>query len=129
MNFIRKLKILKKANYLELTPLKLMEEKFNDDGKVDILLPRFKNKFFRNFSRSSKKGEFIVIHLDRQGSLIWLSIDGVKNVGTICLQMNNQYNELFDPPSETETRVTKFLSMLYDQKYISFVQIQDKKNT
>jgi len=128
MNFFKRRKILKKANYLDLIPVRSMEYRITGEGKVDILMPRFRNKFWREAYRNSRKGEFIYIHLDRSGSAIWLTIDGQMNVSTLCQKMNNDHPDQFQPIEETETRVTRFLSLLYQQRYISFKEIIDNKN-
>jgi hypothetical protein len=129
MNFFERRKILKRANYLELTPVRLMDQKIRDDGMVDILMPRFKNKFWREVYRNSKKGEFIYIHLDQLGSAIWQLIDGKRNVTSICSQIINDHPEKIQPVQEAEARVTKFLSRLYQEKYISFIEITYDINT
>ncbi|MEI6898605.1 MAG: PqqD family protein [Bacteroidota bacterium] len=125
MNFFQRRKILKAVNYLDLVPVRMLEYKIMED-KVDLLLPRFQNNFWRNAYRNSKKGEHIYIHLDKKGSIIWQSIDGMIDVKGICNKMAREHEELFKPLDETETRVTQFLSLLYRERYISFTQILDK---
>ena len=61
MNFLQRRKILKSVNYLDLTPVRMMEHKLTGEGKIDILLPRFKNTFWREVYRKSAKGEFIAM--------------------------------------------------------------------
>jgi hypothetical protein len=126
MNFFQRRKILKNVNYLDLTPVRLMEDQLTEDGRIDILLPRFKRKIWREVSRNSKKGEYIRIHLDELGSAIWLLIDGQKKVITICDELNEMKGEKLQPVEETEKRVTQFLSMLYQERYISFREILPK---
>jgi hypothetical protein len=126
MNFFQRRKILKKINYLDLTPVQLMDHQLTDDGRIDILLPRFKSSFLSLASKNSKKGEYIYIHLDKIGSLIWNSIDGNRNVHSICIEMNELYSHIVHPSEETEKRVTEFLSRLYQERYISFREILPK---
>jgi hypothetical protein len=123
MNFFQRRKILKNINYLDLTPVRLMEYQLTDDGRIDILLPRFRSGFLSKVSKNSKKGEHIYIHLDKIGSLIWISIDGIRNVHSICNEMNEKYPLVIHPKEETEKRVTEFLSRLYQERYISFREI------
>jgi hypothetical protein len=123
MNFLQRRRILKKANFLHLTPVRMMDYRVNNDGKVDILLPRFRSKFWKDVYRKSTKGEFIYIHLDATGSVIWQQINGETSVENICSgiwekeQASKNYSEDF------QKRVTQFLSVLYQQKYISFKEI------
>jgi len=123
MNFFERRKILKKANYLNLTPVRMREHALTEEGKVDILVPRFKNKFWTEVYRKSRKGEYIRIHLDPTGSALWLSIDGEKNAGEISLRLLEQLPEKFTSGDDAEKRVTQFLSLLYQQEYISFREI------
>jgi hypothetical protein len=128
MNFFQRRKILKNANYLHLIPVKMMEFETKEDGKVDILLPRFKQSYWREIYRNSKKGEYIFIHLDQLGSSIWQTIDGIRTVEDICIQIKEKHPDKLQPLDETEKRVTQFLSLLYQQRYISFKQLLEKKS-
>jgi len=73
-----------------------------------------------------KKANDITIKLDEIGSAIWLMIDGKLRVTGICEKMKTLYPDKMQPPEETETRVTQFLSLLYQQRYISFNEIMEK---
>jgi hypothetical protein len=126
MNFFKRRKILKNINYLDLTPVRLMEDQLTDDGRIDILLPRFNRRFWREIYRNSKKGAYIHIHLDEIGSAIWLLIDGQKKVIKIYDELNEMKADKLQPEEETEKRVTQFLSMLYQERYISFREILSK---
>ena len=126
MNFFQRRKILKNINYLDLTPVRMMEHQVTGDGKIDILLPRFKRGFWREVYSKSRKGEFIFIHLDEIGSAIWNSIDGFRKVQAICNEMKETHPDKLKPDDETEKRVTQFLSMLYQERYISFREILPK---
>lgn len=123
MNFFQRRKILNKANFLQLTPVRVMEHKITEDGKVDVLLPRFKSKFWREIYRKSKKGEFIIIHLDETGSLIWQLTDGISSVEKTCEMAFKQHPGRFQSMDDAQDRVTKFLSLLYQQGYITFREI------
>ncbi|MCX6251319.1 MAG: PqqD family protein [Bacteroidetes bacterium] len=129
MNFLQRRKILKQANYLDLTPVRMMEYIFRENGYVDILLPRFKNKVSRNLLQPVKKGDHIHIKLDTLGSAIWKLIDGNSTVTRIVCDLEESYTEKLTTHDETIKRVTQFLSLLYQQRYISFLQILDKKSS
>ena len=121
--FFERRKILKTINSLDLTPVRQMEFETMDNGKVDILLPRFKNPMLKNAFQSKKKGDHIRIHLDEIGSLIWLQVDGTMKVHELCAMLQSAYPEKLNPPEETEDRVSKFLSRLYQERYITFREI------
>jgi hypothetical protein len=125
MNFFQRRKILKKANYLDLTPVRAMEHVIREDGNVSVLLPRFKNKYSSALFQPGRKSKEIHIKLDAAGSSIWLLIDGIVSVHQICIKMNALHPEKMQPTEETEKRVTGFLSLLYQQRYITFREIMD----
>jgi hypothetical protein len=104
-----------------------MEFETREDGKVDILMPRFKHPLLKRALQPKWKQEFIRIHLDEMGSAIWLQIDGIINVNEICIRIQAAYPEKLNPPEETEKRVTQFLSLLYQQRYITFLEITREK--
>jgi hypothetical protein len=124
-NFLKRRKILKEINTLDLTPVKQMESADNADGKVDIILPRFRNQFLKRALQPRKKGDNITIHLDELGSAIWRMIDGTMNVHQICSKLQTEFPEKLNPPEETEERVAKFLSLLYQERYITFREISE----
>jgi len=126
MNLFQRRKILKKANYLDLTPVRIFDHEMRDDGKVNILLPRFKNKIALRMLKPPKKTNVIPIKLDEMGSAIWLMIDGKLRVLEISEKMQTLYPDKMQPPEETETRITQFLSLLYQQRYISFKEIMER---
>jgi hypothetical protein len=126
MNFFQRRRILKKANYLDLTPVRVMEHTIRDNGNVSILLPRFKSNYSSAMFQPKQKSRDIPIKLDDIGSAIWLLIDGNTRVQEICRRMNEQYPEKMQPPEETERRVTQFLSLLYQERYITFREIMEK---
>ncbi len=127
MNFFQRRKILKKANYLDLTPLRQMEFEIREDGKVDILMPRFKHPVWKRALQPHWKQEFIRIHLDEMGSAIWVEVNGTIKVNELCSKVQTTHPEKLHPPEETEKRVTQFLSLLYQQRYITFREITREK--
>ena len=70
------------------------------------------------------KGEFIHIKLDESGSETWLLIDGTTNVQAISEKLKERFSEKINFLDDTEIRVTRFLTFLYAQRYITFREIQ-----
>ena len=124
MNFLKRRRILKKTNFLELTPVRILEHESRENGTVNLLMPRFRNKYWSRMFQPKSKGEFINIKLDLSGSLTWLLIDGNSSVNGICKKLEEKHPDQFNQAEETLQRVTKFLSMLYQQRYITFLEIQ-----
>ena len=104
-----------------------MEFEILEDGKVDIMMPRFKHPVWKRALQPHWKQELIRIHLDEVGSAIWLQVDGTIHVNDLCNQVQTAYPEKLYPPGETEKRVTQFLSLLYQQRYITFREIIREK--
>ena len=127
MNFFQRRRILKTVNFLDLTPVRVLDYKVMETGKIDIMLPRFKNRMVSGLFQPRHKGPVIRIHLDLTGSEIWKMIDGVKQVHQLCDSMRTEKPELMRPPEETEKRVTDFLSLLYCERYITFREILPEK--
>ncbi len=125
MNFFQRRKIFKKINYLDLRPIRVLSHEVRDDGGINLLMPRFKNRINSALFQPPSKGKTIFIKLDRFGGHTWLLIDGESTVTHICEQLKVLFPEELRPVEETEERVAKFLSLLYQQRYITFREIQD----
>lgn len=128
MNFFVRRKFLKKANFLDLTPVRVVNHEIRDNGNVTILMPRFRKKWISTLFQPRSKSQFITIRLDRFGSETWLLIDGHHKVSELCEQMKNQFTGELGNGEAAEERITRFLSLLYDQRYITFVEIQTGNN-
>lgn len=126
MNFFSRRKILKQANFLDLTPVRMIGEEPVDGKRINLLMPRFKNRYTSAMFQPRSKDHFIRIKLDEFGSMTWMLIDGQTTVGGIAEQLNQAHPETLQPADETPLRVTNFLAMLYQQRYISFLEIMDQ---
>ncbi|MFH1160633.1 MAG: hypothetical protein V1733_06780 [bacterium] len=124
VSFFKRRKILKKTSALELIPVRLMECEPREEGKVDILLPRFKNRWLVRAMEPLNRKQFIRIKLDAFGSATWLLIDGKRNVAGISAHLNEDSREKLTSAEETLERVNQFMTMLYQQRFITFQQIQ-----
>ncbi|MEI8005324.1 MAG: PqqD family protein [Bacteroidota bacterium] len=124
VSFFRRRNILKQANSLDLHPVKLIDSEARDENTLNLLLPRFRNKTALKLFRPHWKPEFIRIKLDEFGSAVWAMIDGNRCTSDICVQLKETFPEKLNPIEETEERVSKFLFILYQQRFISFREIQ-----
>ncbi|MCK9611270.1 MAG: PqqD family protein [Bacteroidales bacterium] len=120
MNFFQRRKILKKLNYMEATPIRKSNFETNEEGVVTLVVPKFKNQKFNEFMLSPRK-RFFRITLDKLGSAVWSQIDGTSRVADICSRCLEICGDSIMP---VEQRVTKFLSTLYEGRYISFREIE-----
>ncbi len=125
LNFFQRRKILRNANHLELHPVRVHEHEFTKDGNVCLIVPKFRKRWMRDFFISGRKKKHFTIYLDELGTATWLEIDGGKNVQQICNRLREKMGENIQPLDEVEDRVTKFLSQLYEQRYITFRELQE----
>ena len=77
-----------------------------------------------DFVIAANKKKHYTIYLDELGTITWMEIDGEKNVSEICERLKESLGEKIKPFNEVEQRVTKFLGQLYEQRYITFRELQ-----
>ena len=124
LNFFQRRKILKNVNFLDLVPVRTQEHEIMNDGKVCLKVPKFRKKWMRDFFIAGRRQKHYDIYLDELGTATWLEIDGQKNVDQICNALISREGNKVQPFDEIEDRVTKFLSQLYEQRYITFTILQ-----
>jgi len=124
MNLKQKKMFLKESNLLELTPFRLMNHEMDADNYVNVLLPRFNDAFTDMFFQSllPEKRKYTKIKLDDIGSETWININGNVNVKHLVDFIRQTFGEKVEP---AEQRLGKFISMLYEQRYISFKELKD----
>jgi hypothetical protein len=123
VNLFRKNKY-KNINYLELTPVPNYKYEVKDKGMVDVLVPRFKNKYAEKIFIPKSKSPYIRANLDELGSEVWKLLNGENKVSFIVERLNEIFGEKIQPVNE---RLTKFLSQLYKNGFISFKEIERNK--
>ena len=111
-------------NYLTLTPIRKVQEFSEIDGKITLLVPKFKNELFSSWFIPRQKSTHFKIHLDELGSQVWWLIDGYRTVEEICSLLNDFLAKQNKPATQLEERVTLFLSDLYKSEFISFNEAQ-----
>lgn len=123
LRFFERRKVLKSTTMLELVPFTKVGHEINSEGLVTLLYPKFKNARLNSFI-FARKSPFIRLNLDEIGSESWLLIDGKKSVEEIAQTLSEKFGEKVHPATE---RLGKFLSQLYNNKYISFTQLLKKE--
>jgi hypothetical protein len=106
-----------------MIPVQLAKYNTNSDNNITLLLPKFKNQTLRFLLIPRNHSQDIHIKLDVFGTSTWLLIDGKNSVENICTKMRQQFGENIEPAEE---RVTKFLTKLYDNRYITYKQLLDR---
>ena len=129
-SFFARRKILRSTNTLDLHPEPLLGSEPGDNGCLSLLLPRFRNKLSTRVFQPAWKEHFIRIKLDEFGSAVWSMMDGNASAGEICEQLNERFPEKMTAKDEVEERVSKFLSLLYQQRFITFRELgKDQENS
>mgnify|MGYP006309475505 CR=1 FL=1 len=124
LNFFQRRKILRKTNQMDLHPVRLHDHQFAEDGNICLIVPKFRKQWMRDFFIPPRRKNYVTIYLDELGSATWREIDGTKNVQQICDRLKETLGESIKPWNEVEIRVAKFLSQLYEQRYITFTELQ-----
>lgn len=107
-------------NYLERKPLRCPSLRWTkaEDGLVTLnkenkgLLNRLAQKLF-------KKPPISYIHLDENGSFIWLLLDGEKSVEELGTPIKENFGDAAEP---LYPRLVKFLSILESYSFIEWVE-------
>lgn len=105
-------------------PIKNYSEEIFSDGTVSVLVPKIRNELLRNLFSKVIKNIFIKVKLDKYGSEVWKRIDGVKDVDSIVKEMVGNFS---DELSDAENRTINFIFILYQQDFITFKEILNKK--
>lgn len=121
LNFFQRRRIFKKTNFLDLTPVKKNFKTQLIDNKIILFVPKFKNVFLNKLFFANSEQQYYRIRLDDYGSATWQLIDGQKNNAQICEELKKIFGNNIQA---IEERLSKFLSILYEQRYISFKEIE-----
>lgn len=111
-------------NYLDMTPVRIHQHEINEEGLVNVLVPRFTNKLMVKYVLSKWKKPLMKANLDEFGSAAWVLIDGTNKVGYISEKLLEKFGEKIEPVND---RVTLYLTNLYRNGFITFVELERKK--
>lgn len=121
MGFFKKKNAFEGLNYLELTPIRKCEHIEKETGLIDVLVPRFTDKFFGKILQPKMKNKFIKANLDDIGTQTWLLIDGTNQVFQIADSLSEQFGERVEPSHD---RLIAFLNQLYRNDFIYFKELK-----
>jgi len=120
LSFKERKKILQNVNTLDLTPVKIQTDEVDNENLVTIIYPKFKNEFAKKFIGAKLKSADFKIQLEKFGSAVWMNMDGNKKVQEIIQTVSSEFGDEIQPAVE---RVSKFIFQLYEQKLISFKEL------
>lgn len=122
----------KKGNFLDLIPEHSCRwETSEKDGTrgIDLLVPRFKNKWMKKFALKLGRSELVKVHLDEMGARVWNLMDGTNNVSRIGKLLTSEEDKTGEQAEEASMdqiygRLTQYLTILERNKFISFKNLQ-----
>ena len=120
LSFNERKKILKTANTLDLTPIKVYSDEKNEEELITVIVPKFKNKFAVKYVSPKLKSDHFKIKLDKFGSAVWENINGEIKVDQIIKNVKHTFG---DELQQEDERITKFIFQLYTQGFISFKEL------
>lgn len=108
---------IKDQNLMELIPIRNFEHNIKEDGLIDVLVPRFRDKFFGKLLQPKMKNKYIRANLDKIGSFVWLQINGTNTVYDISMLSKEHFGEDL---KEHNSRTALFVSQLFRNGFINF---------
>ena len=102
---------LRKANALELIPVKLVNAEDENTMPITLLVPRFNNRFLTNIINRSAH---FTVRLDETGSKVWILMDGKRTI----LEITQQLCSPDEPTDEWQQRVVSFVTSLYKKDLV-----------
>jgi hypothetical protein len=83
-----------------LIPVQLINSEKNEENLVTLLFPRFKSEFLKRLFIGKNKSPYIKISLDKFGSAFWSHCDGIQDVHTIGVKLENEFGDSIAPVYE-----------------------------
>ncbi|MFA6468192.1 MAG: PqqD family protein [Bacteroidota bacterium] len=96
-------------NLWELMPLRLAKWETTEEGKVVVLVPKFKHPLLVKWVMPVLAKPYFRIKLDDIGSTIWMQCDGKTPVSAIAGALKSKFGEAVEP---VEARIHSFLNHL-----------------
>jgi hypothetical protein len=105
------------ANYLDLVPHHAVDAEIDDDGRVRVLMPRYRDPIFGRLLQPRLKGDrrFIRVPLDPRGSWVWQQVDGQRTVGAIARAFREAFPE---EDGAIEERVSRFVAAMVGNGFL-----------
>jgi hypothetical protein len=128
IGFLKRRKILKSVNSLDLIPIRLVEHEMDEQGKVKLLIPRFKNEILRQIFTGKRISSEFKISLDETGSQLWMLIDNEKTIEKIAHELKDKMGANPSQPDTFVERSVQFMTRLFEEDLITFKQLCDPRD-
>ncbi len=107
----------KELNLLELTPIRNIKWKTDDQGNIILLKPKYRNPFLAKHVLPRMKHPFYRVKLDEMGSFFWKNCDGKNNVKEIARLHREKFGDDAEPVLD---RISLFIQDLDRNRFITF---------
>lgn len=97
------------ANLWDLTPKRNAEWETTDEGKVVVLVPKFRNPLLVKWLLPYLAKPYFRIKLDDVGSAIWQQLDGGTPISHVAESLKTKFGAAVEP---VESRINHFLNQL-----------------
>jgi hypothetical protein len=102
--------------FLKYIPNRLdLEWSTNDEGLVEILMPKFTSNLGKSFCKVIKKENSFTAKMDKYGSFVWKNIDGKRTVKDVLSLMEKE----FPKEENLDQRLILFLQQMNSLRYIN----------
>lgn len=102
-------------NLLTIVPQRNVDWKETEDGKIDLIKPKFSNVFIKHLIGRWMTEPHYTVHLDEIGSFVWQKIDGQRTVEMIGQEMQQNFGERIEPVFD---RLAQYIHSLHSGKFI-----------
>ena len=113
-------------NLLDLRPERSAEWETGEDGRVVLLIPKFRNPFMVRWVLPMLSSKVFRVKLDTFGSFVWKACDGSSTVEDLGEHMRREFGESAEPVFE---RIGTFLRKLEREEFIRIRHQQGTSET
>lgn len=103
------------GNFLDLIPAYNNNWDTAEDGRIYLLVPRWKNKLMKKIMLRFGRSEFVKVYFDQTGTKVWAKIDGKRTIGQIGADMELEKDETEE---QKYNRLGQFFGILARNKFV-----------
>lgn len=107
----------KEDNLLDLIPEIICRWDKDQEGKIYLLVPRFRSPLLRKIGLKMGRSEWVKIFFDEIGAKSWCLINGKRNIHEIGELLERDMGESVKPVYD---RLSQFMTILFKNKFIVF---------
>lgn len=102
---------------MDWIPVRCVRWDKQDNGRVVLYKPKFRRKWLTRLALRLGKQPDCHLHLDENGSIVWMACDGKRTVWQICQSFKDQTGA---PDRNLPQRTMQFLQSLLKRDCIRF---------